>query len=790
MSVKELMEEEMISEQNQKKHANTAEEEPKQTVPSNNGVYAKKIHRRMNKKSFDLGSSEEPLSEKIAYQKHRTSRSLDLSLMIEELCSQIPMKHSKQDSDSEFVPQPRQDSSAIEQHLGEATKVFIDHFSNEKSFRKDGKIQPSKELLDALHALNSNKEIFLKILQDPDSQLLLLLQKLMKDEDSKQFLEQVVGNCKQDNFFWRKFKGLERSLSKRNDSSQDLSTIVVLKPGPLGSYKLETPSTSNDDQIQKGFRNFTFSEFKRRLKLAVGKELQDCRDVGKANGGEIGGNGIPSPRSPRKDHFFIEKVPKPLSGTNKGDHLGKPMESGPRVERGTSYTAEQRVSDIYIEAKKHLAEIVGSSDVDSDFSSIQVPRSLGKILSFPDYSSPVCSPRLGGDHGFPAIQRRLTPCHESQHAEENACHQAQEVTAGIQEAVKQKEGQDSLNQGVESRIGEDKLVDEASAELNHDNGAESEGIFLSGECAVVMEVFRSSDAEFEQKSNQLAFSSAACSTISPGEAEVVDSLHNFEEKGQFTSLELDTLEASSSSAMEVKDLDGTIDGVHQASPVSVLDPIYKEDDVSPPSTKSLSTIEPIQPRQIQFEEPPMSPPLPDRFAYINCSGEDKKSMFEFVKVVVQKSGLTWDELLRRSLLSDHILKPTLFDEVEFLQDRLCDDPKLIFDLVQESVQETGLHYLGPNFSFRSVFVSPEVKGKDIFAETWEGVDRHFKLEEGLPRNLEQIVAIDYTKDRHWMDLRHDIDNIGVEIEETIFEELIDDTILHCIISSGKKCDLG
>ncbi|GAB2217350.1 hypothetical protein Droror1_Dr00000525 [Drosera rotundifolia] len=797
LSVKELMEEEMIGDQTQKKNASSADEEPKEVI-STNGVYAKKKRKRMKKKSFDLGDAEESVSMSIASAKHKASKSLDLTLMMEELCSQVPTEHCNhptQDADS--VLQPTLDSSVIEQQLGEVTKVFMDHFSNEKSFTKDGKIQPFKELLDALHVLNLNKETFMKLLQDPDSQLLLHLKKLQeshvrKDENSQQLLEHVLDNDKQDSFFWRTFKGLERSVSKRNDICQDANKIVVLKPGTPNSNNLETPSTPNNGLIERGSSNFSFSEFRRRLKLAVVKGLPDCRDVEKT----VGGENVLSPRSPRKDHFFIEKAPRPPSNLKKGEYKGKPIDGEAMTENANSFAADQRASNIYVEARKHLAEIVGSGDVDLEFLGRQVPKSLGRILSFPDYNSPICSPRQGGSPGFAAIQRRPSSFHESQRVEEDICHQAQEIYTRIEDSAnRQREVQASLNQCSEGEpsVREEKLEDETSAQLNHDNAPVSSLFSREEDSAVATEVSRSSDTEIEERSHRLNSSSVLCSSFSNGNVEVVNSLHEFEEIER--ALELDALEVSSSSASQsgsspikviIKGLDGTIDRVNQASPDSVLVPLYEEeDDISPPVTKPLpgAAIVPIQPRHIQFEEQIL--PFLDQFAYINTCGEDKKSMFEFVKAVVQKSGLTWYELLRRSLLSDCILDPSIFDELECLQDRLCDDPKLIFDLIDETLVETHFHCRGPTLSSGILFISSEFKGKDIFAETWKGVEWYFRID-GPPRTLDQVLALDYRKGQQWSDLRPDTEGIGIEIEESILEELIEETISDCMICNKKN----
>ncbi|KAL9254549.1 hypothetical protein AKJ16_DCAP01385 [Drosera capensis] len=780
--IKDLLEEEMIGEQNQK-NKSKAKEEPKRSVFTGE-VYSKKSHKRRNTKSFDLGIADEAASETVAYQKHKTSKSLDLGVIMEELRGLLPPiningDHS-QGPGSEVVLQSRQDSSVKEHQLGEFTKFLFDSFSNEN--KKDVDTQAPKELLDALHLLNSDEEIFLKLLLEPGSQLLLHLQMLQdphsrKDENSQQLLEQVLNNGKQDSFFLSKFKAQKRSLSKKNTCSEDLNSVVIVNSNPH-SANVETTSTSNDGQFETGSSSFSFGELKRRLKLAVSKELRGSKDASKAIRAES--DGLPSPRSPRKDHFSLEKVPETLSNVKKEDYMGKPVENGALMR--------QRVSNIYAEAKKHLAEVVGSSDVDLDVQSSQVQKSLGRVLSFPDFRSPVCSPRQGGDHSMTCISRTLSPYNESECSKGNASVRTVGLTESVNECTEAQgpvnectEDRSYVNQGTncnhgtegKSCITEDELQDEASAELNPHNGFSLSGRKL--ESAVLIKVVRSSDAEFDHVNSVYP----SCPSMVSGDAEVIDALDSIEEKAPSASLGLDAPEVSSSSVSqsgcsptkEVDGLNGSTDRVNQASPVSVLDQIYKQYDASSPCTKSLmvSSIEPIQPRQIHFEEQALSP-LPRRFAYITSSEEGEKSMFEFLKVVLENSCLTWDELVQQPLRSSRFLDPSLFDEVELLQDRLCDDPKLIFDLIEECFLEICLHHLG----------SPVFKGKDIFAETWERVERYFELEE-MPGNLERIVASDYVKNPQWINLRHDTESVGTEMEETILEELIETIILDCMI---------
>ncbi|GAB4861736.1 hypothetical protein Ancab_036990 [Ancistrocladus abbreviatus] len=296
MSVKELMEEDMIGEEDQKKQAAGSERDPNQTMTVHGG-HTRKSRWRASKKSFDLGEAslfadEELVSEKPVHRKHKSSKSLDLGVMMEEFCNQIHEKKVhcfKHDQESGLQTQSKQDSSDLEQKLGEATKVFVDHYTDEKSLRKDAKIQPSKELLEALEVLNLNKEVFLKLLQDPNSQLTKHMKKFQdsqveRDRKSKEFSEEDLGDGKHESFFWRTFKGLERSFSKRNDDPHDLNRIVVLKPGPPDSHNLETATTHDSSLLHSPQStgnnvslNFSFAEFKKKIETCDEERAAKCK---------------------------------------------------------------------------------------------------------------------------------------------------------------------------------------------------------------------------------------------------------------------------------------------------------------------------------------------------------------------------------------------------------------------------------------------------------------------------------------------------------------------------------
>ena len=187
----------------------------------------------------------------------------------------------------------------------------------------------------------------------------------------------------------------------------------------------------------------------------------------------------------------------------------------------------------------------------------------------------------------------------------------------------------------------------------------------------------------------------------------------------------------------------------------------------------------MEPLQIQFEERDSA-----AANQVDCAKtclEENEVMFEYVKAVLQASGLNWDEFCVKYLTSDQLLDTSLFHEGEFFPNQLCHDRKLLFDCIDEVLREVCRHH----FSFCPwvLFIKPSIKPvpnmKNAICEVWEGIYWHL-LPLPLPRTLDQIVRKDMSKMGTWMDLRFDADAIGIEMGEAILEDLMEDTILSCI----------
>ena len=174
-----------------------------------------------------------------------------------------------------------------------------------------------KQLLDALGIFNSNKELFVNLLQDPNS---LLIKRIEGSTDSRNRKQQMmtffdsrlsenkireVGEYEEPKYC-QNLKPCDRLPAEDSDDSLSLERIVVLKPNSTSSLQaaVGTNYCSSLKSHSSGIKNgqsdkgtlFSFRQIKRKMKQAM--------RVGRKEGECLSTNGIP------KETPVICRVPK------------------------------------------------------------------------------------------------------------------------------------------------------------------------------------------------------------------------------------------------------------------------------------------------------------------------------------------------------------------------------------------------------------------------------------------------------------------------------------------------
>ncbi|XP_057435641.1 uncharacterized protein LOC130728258 isoform X2 [Lotus japonicus] len=809
LSVKKLIEEEMFIDQDDVKDQVNAEVESKQSRSGREDSLKtdSKRKKKSRKKSADMDSRElnATLKPELLHNQHLKQQSkddIDLDKIMEDFCDierACSMMH--EDNDGKVHAQSDPKHVISEDLAKDAIHDFVNHMIlNGKDLVEDRKFLCSQELVEALRVISSDKELSLRLLHDPNSHLLKYIQEVENakggsDEEyssitSSNLSKQDHGNLKQTSeivnrkhlkFLRKKVKSQSKGPTNKNEKSEFSNRIVILKPALTGMQNSESENNlassleSQDIVHYKGppvraSSHFSLKEIKKKLKHAIGKERHGNPELAaehkkKEAGGKAIGKASLGMRSPSKEHFFIEKIARPMFDVMKGNKTSTLKYS---VEH-ESDAPKDRVSNIYIEAKKHLCEMLDNGDENTSISSRQIPKTLGKILSLPEYSfSPLGSPARNMEHHFVTAQARFPTSDKTCEVNEDNSSPKQATSTGhVDQETDNSENQTSIYD-ESSKIEVQKIKSESTLSRDPGQVYTNEDNLESTEEKSVLESSRDPTGFIAGKDQNNDISqipdSARCSEfLNEDVAEEIQPSSPLSPPSR------------SSIPKKLEEL---------PSPVSVLDTLFTEDDFSPGFSRCQPVKLSAQPIQIQFEEHDSS--TTDQFDRGKYRVEENELIYDYINAVFHASGLTRDQLFMKCLSSDNILDPSLFDQIEFFSNLLRHDQKLLFDCINEVLMEICWHYFGvsPWASFVNPSIRPTPSMKKVILKVWEGVCWHV-LPLPPPHTLEQIVRKDMERNGAWMDLRVHAETVGFEMGEVILAELIEDTILS-LVSEGTE----
>ncbi|XP_038979646.1 uncharacterized protein LOC103717439 [Phoenix dactylifera] len=708
-------------------------------------------------------------------------------------------KHYHQDEPDSQIEQKK---SILQKALGRVAEAILNQKLVETKQLTGNRAAQAEEFINALEMLNLDKELVLKLLQDPNSLLLKHIQDLQNTQIEKQsklepgqnlkgieLLEEEIGSlgqCEESvnnkafhkqskHFFRRKDKSKGTGPPEGNVSSQDSNRIVVLKPSPA---RIQNPSivisSSSSAQPHHSLNckehgqgmtsHFSLKEIKRRLRHVIGENKKDCHLT------SIDGVLPKSPNRSKASGDTGKQITNLASKTSrstadssqssaifkKTDKKIGDKECQLNVE---SDLAPPRVGSLfYEEAKKHLIEILHIGDHINNLPSRHGSNSLGRILNLPEYaSSPGFSPTSNKELDLSPKQTRLSPSRQFKQ-EDAAIHlnpsgQKSEIAAC-----------NASNHFDETQVLESK-PELLGTQMQKEN--------CTWEYLNPKETLEIADAKCLEGCNHMVQLSESYSSepIATGRRfnEEGPDLGSLSEKPQPMTPSVFILPRSSENISEKLD---------RPSPVSVLEHFFSEDIISPESTTVEQAEVPIQPRELQFEEHDSSSVvLTSSDSEVNrrfCL-DDKVARFEYIKTIVEISGLSMDDILKEWSVKDQFLGPSLFDEVGTSYGHLQNNPKLLFDCINEVLMELQERFFRctPLVSFIKPTVQPVPVGGHFVQEVSKGIDWHLQMQ--FPCTLSQIVQKDL-EGRSWMDLRFETEGICAEIEDTLLDDLTEETV--------------
>ncbi|KVI11249.1 protein of unknown function DUF4378 [Cynara cardunculus var. scolymus] len=190
------------------------------------------------------------------------------------------------------------------------------------------------------------------------------------------------------------------------------------------------------------------------------------------------------------------------------------------------------------------------------------------------------------------------------------------------------------------------------------------------------------------------------------------------------------------------------------------------------------------------------------FVHLNLESVKDNAEFHYVKEVLERSGFLENQLLGEWYASYQPIDPSLFAEVEtsFLQTKnleelesLKDDEAaqkiindhhlLLFDLINEALLEVyhkTFTYCPHPLTYCSK-IRPMPVGCRVLEEVWDFVNMYLSLKPNLQPSLDDAVSRDLQKGDGWMNLQPDAELVGIELEEMIADDLLDELVFDDLL---------
>lgn len=168
--------------------------------------------------------------------------------------------------------------------------------------------------------------------------------------------------------------------------------------------------------------------------------------------------------------------------------------------------------------------------------------------------------------------------------------------------------------------------------------------------------------------------------------------------------------------------------------------------------------------------------------------EMNEAEFEYVRNILLKSRIGSEEALGEWYLPDQPVDPSLFEEEECSTQALMLHGNelnttlkhmLLFDLINEvllQIYDTSFAYC-PWVLQADCRIRPVPVGHRVLEEVWAVISKHLSHQLLLDQTVETTVARDFMKNDGWMDLKHDTEFVGLDMEDWILEDLIEEMIL-------------
>ncbi|CAH8379748.1 unnamed protein product [Eruca vesicaria subsp. sativa] len=173
-----------------------------------------------------------------------------------------------------------------------------------------------------------------------------------------------------------------------------------------------------------------------------------------------------------------------------------------------------------------------------------------------------------------------------------------------------------------------------------------------------------------------------------------------------------------------------------------------------------------------------------------------KGKFNYVRDILEISGFNAPESLSVWQSEYQPLDPLVYEEVTTTTTRGCmiQDPEcssneeegggncnhlLLFDLINEvliEIYERCYHYCPKPLS-PLCRVHPMAVGYSVLKEVWIRINCYLRYKPLNEESFYKIMSRDFRREDGWMDLQFESECVGIEVEDMIFEELLEELLL-------------
>ncbi|XP_077222467.1 uncharacterized protein LOC143856211 isoform X2 [Tasmannia lanceolata] len=683
----------------------------------------------------------------------------------------------------------------LEEKLDEARAALLEQtFVDGKELARDVvAVHQSKEFLDALELFNANREVFLKILQDPSSVLAnhsqctssaeLVLTKSGSFPGAEPSVRKNVGLIKlkhKDIMSFAKRQGkleAENSPTVLNTEDNYGDSTPLTTDDKVGSnYQspngndvteiagvsssseplLGAPPHASKNERDNGIARNRFKDIKQKITHAINESKKEQLRI--AMDGIL--HRIPNGRKASKNVKLATDSPRSGYESDGSVSLIRRSHSLTESLERYSHLLEPNLSRDTPKLRSASSKWEGSQDD-------RASKTFGRILSLPDFKSY----SLGI---------------ESSDLESEVPRDTLHTVAPTMSFVDCSADAENIRPDEQKSV--NTLINTESSQLNSsiENGNQEQ-------C-----VQENASGPIDGDPNQLLLD-----TKGDENAEVVGIVDDF------------TVGESSYIPLHEQEIEPAITKPAQPSPVSVLIPCFQE-DITSPVKFLVSEGSQLKPRHIHFDELNPRIDLEDQLrvdvhdgvgnvTYVhevqiphNHTDSDSldfqvdtmdEAQFNYVRDVLKISGFSGNELLGMWYSPNQPLDPLLFEELEgspLKRDTSGEEMSsgcenlLLFDLINEVLLEiyerSFTHF--SSLLFINSHIRPMPVGYHVLEEVWRSISCHLSLQPERNPSLDCVVGRDLAKSDGWMNLQFDTEYVGLELEEWILDDLLDEETLE------------